>query len=196
MLHYVFFNRVLPGLVAYKDLISLLIQAGLLVATFFLIRVGAKQAKAADAQSKAAIQQVEAAKAQVDIARLQFEEMLLQGNTERRLVFKINDSNPNFVDSPAIIRNVGNGVAFDTTWRFVKHHGRAQDVLIGTLAVNQEMPIPWPTEPNYPGLPSSMICGDGIWIECNDAARKHHSVIVRGSGNGLFITYPTTEREA
>jgi hypothetical protein len=67
-------------LLLYKDVISLLIQAGLLIATFALIRVGWKQAKAADAQAVAAIQQVKAAdvqarsaQAQVEVARQQVE---------------------------------------------------------------------------------------------------------------------------
>ena len=56
---------------SYKDQIGLLIQALLLVATIILIRVGLKQAKAADAQAKAADQQVKAAESQVTVANAQ-----------------------------------------------------------------------------------------------------------------------------
>jgi hypothetical protein len=45
----------------FKDQLNLLIQALLFVATLVLIRVGWKQAKAADAQAKAADAQVAAA---------------------------------------------------------------------------------------------------------------------------------------
>jgi hypothetical protein len=58
-------------LLAYKDVIGLVIQAGLLIATTVLIRVGAKQARAADAQANAAIQQVRAADAQANAAQMQ-----------------------------------------------------------------------------------------------------------------------------
>jgi hypothetical protein len=55
----------------YKDVIGLLIQAGLLLATGGLIRVGTKQAKAADAQAKAAIEQVKSAQVQTVVAQAQ-----------------------------------------------------------------------------------------------------------------------------
>jgi hypothetical protein len=60
-------------LLLYKDVIGLLIQGGLLLATFALIRVGAKQARAADAQANAAIQQVRAADPQASAAQMQSE---------------------------------------------------------------------------------------------------------------------------
>jgi hypothetical protein len=54
-----------------KDQLNLLIQALLFVATLVLIRVGWKQAKAADAQAKAADAQVAAANEQVATAKAQ-----------------------------------------------------------------------------------------------------------------------------
>ena len=58
-------------LILYKDVVGLLIQAGLLLATGALIWVGTKQAKAADAQAKAAIEQVKAAQVQTVVAQAQ-----------------------------------------------------------------------------------------------------------------------------
>jgi hypothetical protein len=55
----------------FKDQLNLLIQALLFVATLVLIRVGWKQAKAADAQAKAADAQVAAANEQVATAKAQ-----------------------------------------------------------------------------------------------------------------------------
>jgi hypothetical protein len=55
----------------YKDQLGILIQVGLFVATVILIRVGWKQAGAADAQARAAEAQVLAANKQAEAAKTQ-----------------------------------------------------------------------------------------------------------------------------
>jgi hypothetical protein len=57
----------------YKDQLGLLIQALLFIATIVLIRVGWKQAIAADAQAKAAAAQVAAANEQANTAKTQLD---------------------------------------------------------------------------------------------------------------------------
>lgn len=55
----------------YKDQLGVLIQIGLFAATIVLIRVGGKQARAADAQARAAEAQVVAANQQAEAAKTQ-----------------------------------------------------------------------------------------------------------------------------
>jgi hypothetical protein len=135
-------------LLAYKEVVGLLIQLGLLVATFALIRVGVRQARAARSQARAANRQVraaqeqiEAAKAQaraaeaqvtvvqqqvqllrtqVEIAIAQSEEMKLQGQAARLPVFKVWERDSAYQNSPAVLLNAGAGPAFDIQWRFLK----------------------------------------------------------------------------
>jgi hypothetical protein len=146
-------------LLLYKDVIGLLIQSGLLLATGFLLWVGTKQAKAADAQASAAIQQVDvarsqaraalaqaqAAAAQVEVARAQLQVMIRQGSINIRPIFKFRIAEHGFVNTPVIIKNVGSGTAFETRWTFVRSPNTAsadQVYPIGTLGVGQEEEMP------------------------------------------------------
>jgi hypothetical protein len=134
-------------LLAYKDVVALLIQLGLLGATVALIWVGTRQAKAARSQARAATRQVKAAqeqikaaeaqaraavaqvavaqqqaellRAQVEVAKAQSVEMQLQGQAARLPVFKVRERNHAFQNSAAVLLNVGAGPAFDIKWKFV-----------------------------------------------------------------------------
>jgi hypothetical protein len=134
-------------LLLYKDVIALLIQGGLLVTTFALIWVGARQAKAAKAQARAANRQVKAAqeqvkaaeaqakaaeaqvnvelqqlellRAQVEAANAQSAEMQLQGQAARLPVFKVRERNHAYQNSAAVLLNAGTGPAFEIKWRFL-----------------------------------------------------------------------------
>ena len=200
-------------LLLYKDLFGLLIQIFLLLATVALIRVGMKQAIAANAQAAAAIQQVraadaqataaqmqvevargqlEAVEAQLETARSQFGEQVRQGLTASRPNFKFRDGEPGFTNSPVIIRNVGPGVAHRTTWSFVvpKNLDLQNKVYeIGTLGVDQEMPIPWPFDATYPRLQTRMMMDHEIRIECMDDAGRLSFTIARMNEQGDFITH-------
>lgn len=188
-------------LLAYKDVVGLFIQALLFLATLGLIRVGFKQAKAASAQADAAIQQVRAAEeqvkaaqaqvsvarqqveiaqSQVDTARAQFGEQVRQGLTSSRPNFKFRDGEPGYTNSSVIIRNVGPGVAYRITWKFVAPknadlQGRVYEM--GILGANQEMAVPWPFDKTYPRLQAQMMLHEQIRVECmDDAGRMYYTL--------------------
>jgi hypothetical protein len=161
-------------LLLYKDVIGLLIQAGLLLATGALIWVGTKQAKAADAQANAAIQQIkaaevqakaaqaqaEAAVAQVEVARSQLQAMVSQGSLNIRPIFKFRIIESGYTNTAVFIKNVGSGPAFNTKWKFVRPPNAAladQVYPIGTLAVDQEEEMPWPFDKDDPKLKAGMV---------------------------------------
>jgi hypothetical protein len=128
-----------------KDLITIAIQLGLLFATYVLIKVGQKQAKAADAQAQAADRQAMAAEAQVAVAHAQVSEMLSQGTAARRPFFKIKSLDPIHFKGAAILCNVGQGIALRTTWRFA-NPGPGQWIYeLGAVAVGMEINMPWKT---------------------------------------------------
>jgi hypothetical protein len=200
-------------LLLYKDVLGMLIQAGLLLATFALIRVGAKQAKAADAQANAATrqvraadaqasaaqmqlefarQQVEAAEAQLANSKSQFQEQVRQGLAASRPNFKFRDGDPGFSTSPVVIRNTGPGVAYRITWRFVNPKNRQLEnsvYEIGTLGANQEMEIPWEFDTQNPRLQTRMMIEHEIRVECMDGAGRLYYTRAKMNGQGDFITH-------
>jgi hypothetical protein len=207
-------------LLVYKDLVGLLIQLGLLFATVGLIRVGSRQAKAAHAQATAAnqqviaalqqvkaanaqakaaeaqvevaLQQVDLAKAQLENATSQLREQVHQGSTSSRPHFEFRDGDPHFSTSPVVIRNVGPGVAYRVTWRFVKPRNAdltAAVYEVGTLAVDQERAVPWPFDKDNPRLKMSMMDEHGIRVEyMDDAGRMYYTIAkVEGPNDGFAI---------
>jgi hypothetical protein len=201
-------------LILYKDVAALLIQAGLLAATFALIWVGTRQAKAAKAQARAANRQVKAAeaqalaaaaqvevarqqvellRAQVETANAQFGEMQIQGQTARLPIFKVKERNHAFENSAAVLMNVGPGAAFKIKWKFLSAknkdwESRVYD--IGMLAAGRETDMPWPDNPTHK-LSASMITEGGISIDFEDAAKQPHTTIVKRTEMGEFISYPS-----
>jgi hypothetical protein len=156
-----------------------------------------KQARAAGAQASAAIEQVAAAKAQAEAARLQFQEMLLAGTTARRPLFKMIDPDPRFETGLAKLSNIGNGVAFNVTWRFIRASGDSPDNRIGNLGVDKETFLPQRDDPNNPNLQARMIDeAHGIRIDCTDAAGAHYTTVVRRNSQGQYTTDQSTDREA
>jgi hypothetical protein len=207
-------------LLVYKDLFGLVIQLGLLLATAALIRVGSRQAKAAKAQATAAnqqviaalqqvtaanaqakaaeaqvavaLQQVELTKAQVKTAALQFQASVTHGAASMRPIFKFRIAERGFVSTPVIIKNVGFGAAFNTTWKFVRPPNAAcEDHVypIGTLSVDQEEVMPWPFDMENPRLQARMVDEKyGINVECIDAIGNSYTTIVTKDDQDSFMT--------
>lgn len=203
-------------LLVYKDLVGLVIQVGLLLATFALISVVGKQAKAAAAQANAAIKQVRAADAQaeaaynhaelakkqlqvaerqLETAKSKFEEQVYEGITSSRPNFKFRDADPGFKTSPVMIKNLGPGIAYRVNWRFLAagdSNLQNQVYELGSLAVGQEVAIPWGFNKEFPRLQTRMLDENGIRVECMDAAGRLYSTVAKMNQHSDFVT--DTER--
>jgi hypothetical protein len=199
-------------LLTYRDLIGLAIQACLLFMIFALIRALAQQTRAASAQAKAAMQQVRAADLQAEQAHIHAELLRAQIRAAEQHVektkareedqvrkeifssrpnFRFRDADPGFKTSPVMIRNVGPGVAYRTTWRFLspnKPELLNQVFEIGTLAIGQEIAIPWGVDKETPRLQTRLLDEYGIRVECMDGEGRLYSTVARLNGQSEFLT--------
>jgi hypothetical protein len=82
-------------------------------------------------------------------------------------------------------------VAYRTVWRFLKPENNDlvnQIYEIGTLGVDQEMPLPWEFDTAYPRLQTRMMVKNDIRVECMDDAGRLYYTVARMNDQGDFIT--------
>jgi hypothetical protein len=139
---YIAFNH----LESYKDQLGLLIQALLFIATIILIRVGSKQATAADAQAKAAQAQVFAAKEQAITAKTQlnmsikemFANLSAADAATRPLLHIVPDPEYRGPDLICVIESCGLGPALELEAFYGKDPNEAAGMYGNSLAIGEK----------------------------------------------------------
>jgi hypothetical protein len=114
-------------------------------------------------------------------------EMLRNGTASRRPFLTIeSESNDGFAD--ALLTNLGQGLALNTTWRFVAHE-QVKSVLgsspSGAIAVNMRTPMLWKNDQTSDTvkLMPRLIDKQGIRIDYEDTAgNRYWSIVKRVEG--------------